>query len=188
MTEFRIDTARLVIRAWRPEDRPAMERWVADSEMMRYMSNGEPWPRERVDETLARQARNLEIHGACMGAVELRETGDAIGICGLQPHDIPGQFELGWWIWKDYWGRGLATEAARGAANWGFQIMALPYLVAIAHPDNVASIRVMEKIGMHFVRRGLGSEMVARLPDIDVVLYELPAPDSRPHGAEGSGS
>lgn len=170
---FRIETERLRIRPWEAADRPAFERFVADSEMMRYMSHGQAWEQTRVDTWLARQPRNLAQHGCCMGAAVLKQTGGIIGVGGIQPLEQAGIFEIGWWIWKDYWNRGLATEMARGLVKYAFEIMQLPQIVAIVDPPNRASIRVAEKLGMSY--RGIRNahELAERHPDMDVAYYLL---------------
>ncbi|MGA9852994.1 MAG: GNAT family N-acetyltransferase [Gammaproteobacteria bacterium] len=170
---FRIKTPRLEVRPWEAADRPAFERLVADAEMMRYISGARPWDAGRIDGWLARQTHNLTAHGCCMGAVVLRQTGGVIGVGGIQPLEKGGVFEIGWWIWKDYWNRGLATEMAQGFVEHAFGIMKLPLVVAIVDPPNLASIRVVEKLGMH--REGIRNahDLADRHPEVDVVYYTL---------------
>ncbi|MGH8292399.1 MAG: GNAT family N-acetyltransferase [Gammaproteobacteria bacterium] len=170
---FRIETARLRVRSWEAADRPAFERFAADAEMMRYINGGRGWDTTRIDGWLARQAQNLARHGCCMGAVVLKQTGEVIGVGGIQPLEQAGIFEIGWWIWKDYWNRGLATEMARGFVAYAFNIMQLPQVVALVDPPNLASIRVAEKLGMAY--RGIRNahELAERYPDIEVAGYVL---------------
>jgi len=141
---FQIETARLQIRPSQAADRPQFERFVADAEMMRYISQGHAWDTARLDTWRARQTRNLSRHRCCMGAVELKHTGEVVGVGGIQPLENAGVFELGWWIWKAHWNHGLATEMARGLADYAFNVMRLPRVVAIVDPLNQASIRVAE--------------------------------------------
>jgi len=75
-----------------------------------------------------------------------------IGFCGLQPLPETDEIEIGWWLARAWWGRGLATEAARAALHEGFTRAGLDRIVAIAQPANTASIRIMEKLGMRFER------------------------------------
>lgn len=175
---FEFVTERLRIRPWRPGDRPALERMVRDPDMMRYITQGRTWADEEVDEILERQARHLKNHGVCFGAVELRATGEVIGLVGLQPHD-DGQFELGWWIWKEHWGRGYATEAARPFIVHARDVMGLDRLVAVIDPPNTASIRVAEHLGMSFECIKSANETIAKRPEVPIAYYGLDLDGSR---------
>ena len=170
---FRIETPRLVVRPWEAADRPAFERFVADTEMMRYMSHGRAWDQTRIDTWLARQPQNLGKHGCCMGAVVLKESGTVIGVGGIQPLEQAGIFEIGWWIWKDYWNRGLATEMARGLVKYAFEVMQLSQVVAIVDPPNQASRRVAEKLGMTYQGVRNAHELAERHPAMEVAYYVL---------------
>lgn len=177
---FRIETPRLVVRPWEAGDRPAFERFVADAEMMRYISGGRAWDTARIDAWLARQARNLAQHDCCMGVAVLKQSGGTIGVGGIQPLEQAGVFELGWWIWRDYWNRGLATEMARGFVAYAFEVMNLPQVVAEIDPPNLASIRVAEKLGMRHEGIRNAHELAERNPDIEVVYYVLEQPGISP--------
>jgi ribosomal-protein-alanine N-acetyltransferase len=71
-----------------------------------------------------------------------------IGWCGLAPLDKTDEIEIGYGIAKEYWGRGLTTEAAAATIRYGFEELKLNQIVAVAMPENIASRRIMEKIGM----------------------------------------
>lgn len=167
---FYFPTERLIVRPWRETDRSGLERMTSDAGMMRYI-NGRPWSEEEVDELLARQRRHLAAHGVCFGAVEQAETGAVVGLAGMQPLDS-GEFEIGWWIWKDYWGRGYAVEAARPfiahARNMG-----LERIVAVIDPPNSSSIRVAEKLGMIYAGTVPASHTIASRGDKPVARYVL---------------
>jgi [ribosomal protein S5]-alanine N-acetyltransferase len=165
-------TARLLLRPWQEGDRPALERMARDPEMMRYVRRGRTLSDAEVDEMLARQARQLERHGVCIGAVVLKEKDEVIGIAGMQPHD-DGQFELGWWIWKEYWGCGYATEAGAAFIGHARDLMGLKRLVAVIDPPNIASCRVAEKLGMRFECIKSARETVSNREDMPVAYYGL---------------
>jgi [ribosomal protein S5]-alanine N-acetyltransferase len=168
---FRIETARLALRAWRAGDRPALERMAGDVEMMRYVTAGRLWRPDEIDGFLARQARYLTDHGCCIGPMTRLETGDIVGIAGIQPIDLPGEFELGWWVWKEHWGHGYASEIAQALLRYTETVMRLPRVVAVIDPLNAPSIRVAEKIGMCFERTMSARETVARRDDVEIALY-----------------
>ena len=79
-----------------------------------------------------------------------KKTGKFMGRCGLTPMDIEGreEIEVGYMLAQEYWGRGLATEAARAILHYGFEQVGLVRLICVINPGNQASGRVAEKIGM----------------------------------------
>ncbi len=171
---FRFETRRLIIRPWRAADRAGLERMTADAEMMRFIT-GRAWSSEQVDELLERQQRHLAAYGVCFGAVELAESGEIAGLVGMQPLDS-GEFEIGWWIWRAYWGRGLAVEAARPFIEHA-GAMDLKRLWAVIYPPNAASIRVAIKLGMHYMGRVPARETISTRGDDPVALYRLDLTD-----------
>jgi [ribosomal protein S5]-alanine N-acetyltransferase len=169
---FEFVTERLRIRPWQVGDRPALEQMVRDPDMMRYITRGRTWADAEVDELLERQARHLQNHGICFGAVELAASGEVIGMVGMQPLD-DGQFELGWWIWKEHWRRGYALEAARPFVAHARDVMGLERLVAVIDPPNAASIKVAERLGMTFECIKSAAETIAKRPDIPIAYYGM---------------
>ena len=170
-TEFRIDTPRLQLRGWTDRDRDAFRGFVSDREMMRYISAGRTWSEKQVDEFFARQARNVAERGYCMGAVVLRETDEVIGVAGVQPQRLAGEDEVGWWIGTAWQRQGFATEAGGASLAYALDVLQRSRVVAIADPENIASIRVMQKIGMRYLDTVSGHSLEARYPDKPVVRY-----------------
>jgi ribosomal-protein-alanine N-acetyltransferase len=84
-----------------------------------------------------------------------KDSGNFIGRCGLLPWTIDGQqeVEVAYAIARNYWGQGLATEAAGAILQYGFWHLNLPRLVSLIEPENTASQKVAEKIGMRFEKR-----------------------------------
>ena len=85
-----------------------------------------------------------------------KETGKFIGRCGLLPWEIDGQseVEIAYTIAEEYWGQGLGTEAARAILLYGFERLNLSRLICLIDPENIASLRVAQKIGMAYEREG----------------------------------
>lgn len=177
---FLIDTPRCVIREWRPQqDRAGLMRMTSDTEMMRYITGGETWDDARVDGLFARQARSLAGHGVCIGALCRKDNGEIVGIVGVQPLDRLDGFDLGWWIWRDYWKQGLATEAAIASCDDAFGRAGLHRLCACIDPDNHASHAVARKLGMRAIGRMKASETGSWRNDAIVDVYELTQADWR---------
>ncbi|MBY6203957.1 GNAT family N-acetyltransferase [Halomonas denitrificans] len=157
-------------------DRTALARMATDAEMMRYVTGGQPWSPERIDAFLQRQAGFAARHGLAFGAVERRSDGEVIGLCGIQPLDaghLDGHFELGWWIWRDHWGRGYASEASRAVLEHARDVLRLDRLLAVIDPPNLASIRVAEKLGMRFTEILPARATRTDRDDKPVALYEV---------------
>ena len=131
---------------------------------MRYIGDGQPWPEERARAFVARQIELSGERGFCLWKILPKPHGGLIGFCGLQPLRETGDIEIGWWLARAWWGKGLATEAARLALRDGFERVGLNRIVAIAQPANTASIGIMRKLGMHF-------EAAIAPCGIPVVLY-----------------
>lgn len=171
---FLIESDTLLIRPWyEPTDRPAFCAMTADPVMMRYMSDGIPWTDAMNDDFFVRQRRNLDTAGVCMGALVDRATDDVIGVAGLQPLGTSGFLEVGWWVMRAHQGKGIATRAGRMAIQFVFTELDLPAVKAITLPGNLASRRVMEKVGMTYEGVVTGRELGHRLPELEVVLYGI---------------
>ena len=151
-----IETARLRLRAFTSEDLEAFAALRADADVMRYIGLGGghgPQTREVAAGWLERNERRWREYGLGMWAVVEREgDGELLGWCGLGRLEDTETIEVGYGLAPRAWGRGIATEAARASVRFGFEELALPRVVAVAYPDNAASRRVMEKLGMRYVR------------------------------------
>jgi RimJ/RimL family protein N-acetyltransferase len=106
----------------------------------------------------------------------VKTNAEVIGLAGLQPMGTTADVEIGWWLKPAHWGCGLATEAGRAALDVAFTRFELPRVVAIAHPDNRPSIRVMERLGLVFERHATGRDLGLTVPDVHLVLYAMRNP------------
>jgi RimJ/RimL family protein N-acetyltransferase len=144
-----LETERLRLRLWRDDDLEQLERLHSDPRFVRFLTpRGEPYPSGWTEDKLARMRRQWDVDGWGAWAIEARDTGRFVGRVGLQFHRLwPDDVELGWGVDPELWGRGYATEAALAALRHAFDQAGFPRVVSILHPENVASIRVAEKIG-----------------------------------------
>ena len=147
-------TDRLKLCAWREEDWSAFAPIARDPEVMRYITGGVPWSDERVREFVAKQIARHADEGYCRWRLEEKATGATVGFCGggRMPGLAEDEVEVGWWLARSHWGRGLATEAARAAIQDLFTRVGLPRVVSMAARENAASLRIMEKLGYRFLR------------------------------------
>lgn len=169
---FSIETARCIINEWRdlPEERAAFRRWTTDVEMMRHVT-GTAWSDADRERFFARQRASMEKAGVCFGPARLKESGEVIGVVGAQPLELVDDWHLGWWIDPRWQGQGLATELARAALDHVLDVAKRPRAVAVIAPENHASRRVAEKIGMRHVATVPGNTLESRWKAEDVVLY-----------------
>jgi RimJ/RimL family protein N-acetyltransferase len=145
-------TERLLFAPWMESDWLALRPIATDPEVMRYINDGQAWPDDRIRSFVERQMDCYRLRGYCLWRLTEESSGETIGFCGLQPLEGTPEVEIGWWLRRSHWGHGLATEAARAALGYGFGRAGLERIVAIALPENRASLRVMEKLGMRYER------------------------------------
>ena len=142
----------------------------ADREVMRYIGSGDSHS-ESVDETERRLQglmNHQDEHGFSLWAVTDRANGTVMGYAGLIHYAHRGpEIELAYRLAKPYWGKGYATEAARGWLRYGFDELGLDRIVAVTHPENVASQRVLEKVGMRYERMAIHDGVRVRLYAIE---------------------
>jgi ribosomal-protein-alanine N-acetyltransferase len=142
-------TPRLELRAFRPDDLDALAAIYADPEVMRYIRGGVsegPRSREQTATSMDAYAEEWAQHGYGVWAVVNRADGLLLGVCGFVD-----RAEIGYIFGRASWGRGIATEAARACLWYGFERLGYEEIGAGAKRENVASLRVIEKLGMRHV-------------------------------------
>ncbi|WP_037917446.1 GNAT family N-acetyltransferase [Actinacidiphila yeochonensis] len=169
-----IETPRLVLRRWREEDVEPYAAVNADPEVMRWIGDGSVRDTAETRAHIERIERLWETEGFGLFAVELRDTGEFAGFTGLSvPHFLPAVMpavEVGWRLGRRFWGRGLATEAARASVRFAFREAGLPELLSLVRAGNAPSANVTRKLGMRLSR-----ELVSADPDRTVRVYALSA-------------
>ena len=147
MAEIR--TERLVMRGWRESDLAPWAAMNADPEVRQYV--GPLLTFEQAAAWALNFQDDLDRYGFGFWALEVRASGEFIGFTGLGIVDgempVTG-IEIGWRLARPAWGRGYATEAALAAMDYGFGVMGLPEIVAVAMARNLRSQAVMRRIGM----------------------------------------
>jgi ribosomal-protein-alanine N-acetyltransferase len=154
-----LETARLQLRHFTPEDIGALARVLSDPETMRFYPA--PFDRTEVADWIERNRRRYEDDGHGLWAMVLKSSAELIGDCGLVRQNIDGndEIEIGYHVRRDLWRQGLATEAAQACRNYGFNQLEVDRLISLVRPENLPSRRIAEKIGMaiwkEIVWRGL---------------------------------
>ena len=149
-----VETERLLLRPWRAaDDLPPFAALNGDPEVMKWIAPNRPLASAESAALLERIEDHWREHGFGLWAVEPRSGGaPCIGFAGLAipsflPEVLPA-VEVGWRLDRAWWGRGLATEAARAAVAHGFDALGLRSVIAIVDAGNARSLRVAEKLGM----------------------------------------
>ncbi len=166
MIRTELETKRLRLRLFTHDDIAIMFKLGSDPDIIRYADT----PCKDIDEARQRledgPLADYEKYGYGRFAVEWKETGEVIGFCGIKylPEiDLP---EVGYRYLKEYWGKGIGTEAAMACVEFARDDLNIGKLVALIIPENVGSIRVAEKLGMH-------PGPLIHIYDVDAIQYEM---------------
>lgn len=145
-----IDTERLLLRRWRRRDRKPFAALNADPEVMEHFPSR--LTRDQSDAMVDRLEELFKSQGFGLWALEVKQTGEFIGFTGLNQVPFHAHFtpavEIGWRLARSAWGHGYATEAARAALAFGFDVVGLEEVVSFTATTNVRSQAVMRRIGM----------------------------------------
>lgn len=144
-----IQSERLTLRTMTIDDVEPLLKVFTDPAVMASFGGGS-FDRVQMEQWVKRNLEHQERHGYGLYTVVLRSDGEIIGDCGLEHMDVDGvaEVELGYDLRSEYWGRGLGTEAAAAVRDHAFGGLGLERLVSLIRPDNHASCRVAEKVGM----------------------------------------
>jgi RimJ/RimL family protein N-acetyltransferase len=142
-----LETPRLRLRPRTIDDLEAHVAMDLDPEVHRYIFAEPPEPDAWRAHLVARITSGWPPVGGIWVA-EWRDTPGFLGWCGLFPLESSGLVEIGYRYVRAAWGRSVATEAAQAVLDHGFRALALDPIVAVTHPDNRGSHRVLEKIGL----------------------------------------
>ena len=160
-----LETNRLVLRTWTLDDHAAAFKIWGDAKVMQFV--GKPFESIKVaSRALVNAIAAQEKYGFCLWAAVEKSGEGVIGCCGFHPYGDGSALELAYHFIPSSWGRGYATEAAVACVQYGFERLKAPKIVAFTHPDNAASARVLEKIGMKY-------KGIVPYEDSEEKLYEL---------------
>ena len=172
--DVKIETERLIIRPFTTDDAGQWQAVLSQEEVMHYLPEDvmtlqevehfigwfqdcyeKNTPDNIIKWTLAvcfkRKRKDRQVTPRPNGAGPDETIGEVIGWAGIGPWEPdPSEVELFYGISKEYWGEGFASEAAQAVMQYAFGTIGLKRLVAVANPENVGSVRVLEKIGMKF--------------------------------------
>lgn len=145
-----LETERLLLREFVLDDVENFFRMVSDPDVTRHTGDGAKTIEEARKGLEERVFQDYQKHGYGRWAAVFKPAGVVIGFAGLKYLDDVGEVDLGYRFFKENWGKGLATEAARAVVAYGFDTLYLQRIIGIADIENLASIRVLEKAGFTF--------------------------------------
>jgi [ribosomal protein S5]-alanine N-acetyltransferase len=142
----RIETDRLILREFRPTDLQALVPILADPKVMKFSTNGVNSV-EQVREKIAGFITCYQQVGFAKWAVILKQNNHLLGYCGIGIDCIDGndERELGYRLDSNYWGQGLATEAALASIKYGFDRLNLSYVLGVVERENTAQLGFLKK-------------------------------------------
>ncbi|MDL2405739.1 GNAT family N-acetyltransferase [Rhizobium calliandrae] len=146
-----LETPRLVLTMWDERDAEMIRQLHSTLETTRYLSGAVPWTLEKAEERLKTWFGEQARDGVTKYKLLRRDDGRFIGRAGFSRFEQErerGEFELGYSIRREAWGNGYATEIASALAEWFFKRGFARQFIALTHPRNAASQRVLRKIGM----------------------------------------
>lgn len=161
-----IETPRTWLRPLVTTDLDDLAQIYSDPQVMKYRLIPQPASRKQTQEMLKSYLAHWNQHGFGRWATIYKPHERLIGHCGLEYLATLDEIEVNYLLAREYWGQGLATESATVLLRYGFETLQFKRLVALAKPENLASRRVMEKIGMQY-------EKNVQLSRVEWVVYTI---------------
>jgi RimJ/RimL family protein N-acetyltransferase len=160
--QFIFQTPRLTLRQFTEADAPLLLALNSDPDVLKYLH--EPLLQDEDHAKTILHSIIFPQYKKNLGrwAIHTRENNEFIGWCGLKYRPELDEIDLGYRLMQKAWGKGYATEAAQYTLEHGFNILDLKLITGRAHVENLASIKVLEKIGMNFIGEGIVDDCQVR--------------------------
>ena len=159
-----IETERLLIRPFTIHDIESAYEMNLDQEVSKYTGDGGVVSKTEMERRIKEDViGDYEKYGFGRLAVVLKEENKFIGFAGLKYLDDLKEVDLGYRFMSKYWGKGFATESAKACIELGFKTLDLNKLIAMVLPENLASIRVLEKLKFSYEREIMEDNLLAKL-------------------------
>jgi [ribosomal protein S5]-alanine N-acetyltransferase len=158
-----LKSARIGFRCWSQDDLPLARELWADLEVTRFL--GGPFSDEEISRRLEREIARMSAYQFQYWPIYLLSGDENVGCCGLRPYRPEEQIpELGFHLRPRYWGRGLASEAARTVIHYAFETIGAKGLSAGHHPENTTSKKLLEKLGFKYTHDEFYAPLQMNLP------------------------
>ncbi len=150
-----IKTNRLHLRHFRIEDLDTYSEIMGDQRIARWFPKGDSYTREESEKSLNNILSHWMKHGYGLWAITKKDDDSLLGRCGLNYIPNTLEVEIDFIIATNYWNNGYATEASKAALFYGFKILKLDKIIALLKPENTASRKVIEKVGMRYKKNAV---------------------------------
>lgn len=154
-----IETDRLLLRLFEAADLETAYKLFNDAEVQKYLSEKNRRTREGLKVLLNNSVKYWKTRGYAMLCVADKTTDEMIGYCGFQCFDGTSDIEIVFGYRKEFWGQGIATEAARACLRFGYENLPFDKIYAATVPENTASQKVLKKIRMKYDEKTVHYEM-----------------------------
>ena len=153
MRAFFMMTNRIGFSKWTKDDPALAELLWGDADVTRFICAAGRFSQRDIQDRLNLEVRNDAFHHVQYWPIFDRKTSELIGCCGLRPCEREAAaYEIGFHLRKKFWGRGLASEAARAVIDHAFSTLHANELRAGHHPENAASRKLLSNLGFRYVR------------------------------------
>lgn len=146
-----LETKRLYLRELNTNDSENFYKLNLDPNVIKYTGNSAFADIDEANEFLENY-QDYKLNSYGRWAVINKENNEFLGWCGLKYDNNLNETDIGFRFFEDKWGNGYATESAKACIDYGFEKLNLKTIIGRAMQENIASIKVLEKIGMQFVR------------------------------------
>lgn len=165
---MQLETTRLRLEPYQHAHFDGLRAMESDPEIMRYISNGVAKSPEETQANIERVMLRWQQYGFSWWAMREKASGEIVGAACLQhlANQDGAPLEIGWRLNANHHGKGFATEAAQAIIKFAVEQVGVKYLVAVADPENAASQKVMQRLGMTY-------KAIEQHYDVPCVVYEL---------------
>ncbi len=153
-----LETPRLILRQFTEADDILLLKLNSDPEVLKYVHELPLKTKKQAKNILTNIILPQYKNNLGRWAVHLKDNNEFIGWCGLKYRPELDEIDLGYRFIKSVWGKGYGSEAAQHTLAYGFKKLKLNLITGRAHIDNTASLKILEKIGMQFIKEEIIEE------------------------------
>jgi RimJ/RimL family protein N-acetyltransferase len=148
-----LTTPRIILRAFNSHEITGLHQILLNPSVLRYFPPSDPLSFAKVQRLVERQQKHWDGHGFGWWALSLADSDQLLGWCGLNFLPETNEVELKYLLAEAFWGKGIATEASKASLKYALMYTEIDPIIGLVHPENIASQRVLEKVGMSLVER-----------------------------------
>lgn len=173
MRNYFMMTERTGFSKWNKDDKELAELLWGDPEVTRFICASGCFSKEDIGERLGVEIRNDELYQIQYWPLFELSSSQLIGCCGIRPFkDEDRSYELGFHLRRIYWGMGYASEAAKAVINYSFSVLNADKIYAGHHPENMASGRILTKLGFKYIGKNFYKPTGLYHPSYELVNEE----------------